>query len=525
MAAKQRSVRPRYIGLLAALVLASTPAHLSAQSALPPDAQAEVLFQKARAILSNTSIPERERFLQASDVFREYWKLPENVKTLPAMSLNAEILFRLGDFQSAQVVLTEFLKKSNAQTPDRGRMAALYAEVEPLAALQKQNDALAIEQCNRKMGKEKVIEGCTYIIEAGWRSSKKSVAWALSNRALARPLTDFNRLRDLEAATKIEPPDSRSFYLLGLEGLAFVSTKEALERSIANLERSMEISGKRQPFSLYYIANKLFEMRHLDPSFTKRAFDYIDESIKTSPRDLSSRTMTDIRLRGMIARELGNYAQSIADLEYVVSVKGGEASYFYPHLLLTELGVSQFLAGNEAAARKTFERYRAETPDTDSAKPIPLYKISPSALAFGDAGKFDLAEREYDLAFANTVDERHLLALAKGACTMHGRWAKYPERGLAYCNDVLSRDPASEFVHEYRANLHAKLGNWTAALADFEQALKSTDNPYSTAKLQYGRGLAHIKLGRAKQGQADIIAALGARPDVVDEFRKIGIVE
>lgn len=500
--------------VLALQISMSTPAW--AQSTLPPDAQAEVLFQKARSILGRTTIAERDRLKQAYAVFRDYEKLPEHVKTLPALAIDAEVAFQLGDYSLAKSLSGDFLKRSNAATPDRGRIALLYAEAEPLAATQRQADDLAVERCNSKHGKDQVIPGCTHIIDVAWRW-RSSVAPAWRIRAMARPSNDIERLRDLEAAAKIEPPDAHAIYLLGVTRLDFVKTKGAVQQSIADVERAMKIKGKRDSAYLYQLAAELFYNRSIDEDNLNKALSYINESIALSGTDAAWSRRS---LRALIARARGDHDQSIADYNHLLqtNLKPGTANF---GTTLLNLATSQILVGDMDAMRKTMERYRIETAsavDPEAAKRD--RPAAPMARIYEVAEKYEEAEQEYAKAYTDAQSPNQILLIAANACMMHSRWAKQPERGLVYCNDVLTRRPTTNLLRPWRGMLHAKLGNWPAALADYEQGLKALP---SNSAARYGRGLALTKMGRIAQGRADIIAALAADPNVAEYYRRVGL--
>ena len=63
-------------------------------------------------------------------------------------------------------------------------------------------------------------------------------------------------------------------------------------------------------------------------------------------------------------------------------------------------------------------------------------------------------------------------------------------------------------------------GDSGRALQDFDQALSL--RPGNVVAL-YGRGIARRRTGNQKGGDADIAAAKAIRPDIADEFTRMGL--
>ena len=71
-----------------------------------------------------------------------------------------------------------------------------------------------------------------------------------------------------------------------------------------------------------------------------------------------------------------------------------------------------------------------------------------------------------------------------------------------------------------RGLVRVKLGQWDAAIADYNAALR-LDHDLPSAL--YGRGLARLKTGSQAAGRADIAAAKRGDQKIADEFVRYGV--
>jgi lipoprotein NlpI len=87
-------------------------------------------------------------------------------------------------------------------------------------------------------------------------------------------------------------------------------------------------------------------------------------------------------------------------------------------------------------------------------------------------------------------------------------------------NRAITLSPNSHVAHNELALFELRLGNLDAALAEYEIALRLRPNaPYSL----YGRGIALIRKGRAKDGEDDLAKARLGDSHVDETFASIGM--
>jgi tetratricopeptide (TPR) repeat protein len=94
------------------------------------------------------------------------------------------------------------------------------------------------------------------------------------------------------------------------------------------------------------------------------------------------------------------------------------------------------------------------------------------------------------------------------------------QKALDDCNKSLELAPNVATTLDSRGLTHLKLGNWNAAIADYDAALRQ-QRALPTAL--YGRGLAKLKRGDLAGGKADMAAARAVDEDIAKEFDHYGL--
>jgi tetratricopeptide (TPR) repeat protein len=89
------------------------------------------------------------------------------------------------------------------------------------------------------------------------------------------------------------------------------------------------------------------------------------------------------------------------------------------------------------------------------------------------------------------------------------------------CNKAQSLAPKIPQILGYRGFIHLKLGQFDKALADYDAAFALTTAP-DNAEWLYGRGVAKVRAGDARGGNADIDRAKGLKADIAEDFAKYG---
>lgn len=100
--------------------------------------------------------------------------------------------------------------------------------------------------------------------------------------------------------------------------------------------------------------------------------------------------------------------------------------------------------------------------------------------------------------------------------TLMGRTAA----ALEACNESLKLRPNDRFALDNRGLVLLKLDEIDRAIADYDAALQLYPRE---ARALYGRGIAKLRKGDVDGGNADMTAAKAIRPDVMQEFDKLGL--
>jgi tetratricopeptide (TPR) repeat protein len=91
---------------------------------------------------------------------------------------------------------------------------------------------------------------------------------------------------------------------------------------------------------------------------------------------------------------------------------------------------------------------------------------------------------------------------------------------LEACNESLKLKPNDRFALDNRGLVLLKLDEVDRAIADYDAALRLYPNE---PRALYGRGMAKLRKGDVDGGNADMTAAKAIRPDVVQEFGRLGL--
>ncbi|MFI5002278.1 MAG: tetratricopeptide repeat protein, partial [Reyranellales bacterium] len=91
---------------------------------------------------------------------------------------------------------------------------------------------------------------------------------------------------------------------------------------------------------------------------------------------------------------------------------------------------------------------------------------------------------------------------------------------LADCDKALKLMPTNLDVRDTRGFMYMKLGDPAIAIVDYNAALDVDPN---RAISLFGRGMAKIKMGQKKEGEADQAAARALNPAVERQFSVYGL--
>lgn len=98
---------------------------------------------------------------------------------------------------------------------------------------------------------------------------------------------------------------------------------------------------------------------------------------------------------------------------------------------------------------------------------------------------------------------------------------KQLQEAVEDCNKAQSLAPKIPQILGYRGFIHLKLGQFDKALADYDAAFALTSAP-DNAEWLYGRGVAKVRSGDARGGNADIDRAKSIKADIAEDFAKYG---
>lgn len=152
-------------------------------------------------------------------------------------------------------------------------------------------------------------------------------------------------------------------------------------------------------------------------------------------------------------------------------------------------------------------------------------RLSPTlTTAYMRRASMKLELRDFPGAIADldvAVQQAPALALNyNNRCWARALWGQGLDLALADCDAAIKMRDTS-MARGNRAMVRLRLGQPQLAFDDYEASLKLSANP--PASSLYGRGLAHMRLGRVAEGQADMAAALAKDPAAAEYFQRAGL--
>jgi tetratricopeptide (TPR) repeat protein len=263
-----------------------------------------------------------------------------------------------------------------------------------------------------------------------------------------------------------------------------------------------------------------------------RAISDFDKVLSLAPDDVDA-----LILRGDAYRQMGDVGRAIADLDRAVALApGNQRSYFFRGLANSRRGEKALALADYDKAIGIYPTYadalvsRSAIYAADGKQDLALRDLDAaiaaqanSPIAFYNRGYVHFARREYDLAVADydaaiDLDPKMGLAYAN-RCLVAAITGKDLQRALADCDIALKLMPTNPDVRETRGFIFMKIGEPAVAIIEYNAALES--DPNRTIAL-YGRGMAKIKTGHQKEGEADQAAARALAPDIGAQFSMYG---
>jgi tetratricopeptide (TPR) repeat protein/predicted aspartyl protease len=136
------------------------------------------------------------------------------------------------------------------------------------------------------------------------------------------------------------------------------------------------------------------------------------------------------------------------------------------------------------------------------------------------SGHWDVAIEAYDgwIADHPKADERW--DALNGRCWARAMLGQELDKALADCDAAVRHVQSSQYL-DSRGLVHLRRGEWRAAIADYDVALRLQPK---LAWSLLGRGLAKQKLGDTAGGATDMAAGLALQPGLEAQARRMGLI-
>jgi tetratricopeptide (TPR) repeat protein len=136
--------------------------------------------------------------------------------------------------------------------------------------------------------------------------------------------------------------------------------------------------------------------------------------------------------------------------------------------------------------------------------------------AYLELGDYEHALVDHDAVLAQVGDDPGALG---NACWVRALANTDLDRARVYCDKAVAKR-RSLADYDTRGFLNIRQGEFEAAIADYDQALKARPK---TASTLYARGVAKIRLGREAEGRADMAAASQLQSDIAEVYARRGL--
>ncbi len=350
------------------------------------------------------------------------------------------------------------------------------------------------------------------------RLNRGTALMALGDTAMAG--ADYEEaLKHYDSAIDPKEPNAMALYQRGAALQALGKT----DRALSDYDEAIRLDPK------YALA---FYGRGILLATRKREYDRaiadFDKVLDLAPNNVDA-----LIRRGDAAGQMGDFGRSIADLDRAVAVAPDNAQAYVIRGLTNgrrgknELALTDYNAAlqrdpgnvdalvNRAAIYATNGKNDLALPDLDAA--IALRGNDP--IAFYNRGYVHFANRAFDLAIADysaaiALDPAMGLAYTN-RCLTRAIVGRELVAALSDCDLALKALPDNPDVRETRGFVYLRLGDAALAIAEYDAALKPDS---SRALALYGRGIARIRNGQRKEGEADQAAARALDASIERQF-------
>ena len=297
-------------------------------------------------------------------------------------------------------------------------------------------------------------------------------------------------LDDYSEAIRRDPKSPLAFYG---RGVLLASRKRAFTRAIADFDKVLEL----QPDNIDALILRGDAYSQLGQA--GRALVDLNRAVADAPDNAQA-----VLHRGVAQGRRGEDRLALADYDQAIKLNPR-----YVDALVNRAAV-------HAAAGRPADAIR----DLDTALAIQPNNV----IALYNRGYAHFGQRAYDKAIAD-YDAAIQLDPSLGPaynnrCLTSAIAGRDLVRAMADCDVALKLMPVSLDVREVRGFIYLKLGDPAIAIAEYDAALAI--NPNQPLAL-WGRGLARVRNGQTKEGEADQAAARVLDPNVERQFSIYGL--
>lgn len=299
-----------------------------------------------------------------------------------------------------------------------------------------------------------------------------------------RALDDYNE------AIRRDPKSPLAFFG---RGVLLASRKRAFTRAIADFDKVLEL----QPDNIDALILRGDAYSQLGQP--GRALSDLNRAVTEAPDNAQA-----VLHRGVAQGRRGESSLALADYDQALKLDPR-----YVDALVNRAAIHA-AAGRSADAIRDLDAALAIQPNN----PVALY----------NRGYAHFGQRAYDKAIADYDDaiqlDPSLGPAYNNRCLTRAIAGRDLVKAMADCDHALKLMPTSLDVREVRGFIFLKLGDPALAITEYGAALAI--NPNQPLAL-WGRGLARIRNGQTKEGEADLAAARILDPNVERQFSIYGL--
>ena len=307
------------------------------------------------------------------------------------------------------------------------------------------------------------------------------------------------------------------------------------------LSHRIYVSNQQSKLFMTYSGGPVFALNRADAASPAASESAAADSGASAARSAATVSADDLARRGAASAARHDYESALADLNQAIELDPTQAALFTQRAgillpmkradnAMADLDQALTLDATQADARyqRAWLRSRTKNPDGAKADLDELDKTLPAQaqMRLPMAHLYDsLEELPRALAQFNQWLEAHPHEFNRDAVLNSRCWTRLRlgielDKALDDCNEAVNADRKNANYLDSRAWVYLRLGQYKDALSDFDRSIEY--RPGGAWSL-YGRGLTKAKLGDATQGEADLVAARKAQPDIDVQVKRAGV--